>query len=88
LIESALQGDGIACATTRVENREDFVAMLEGGGVDLVFSDFAMPALLYTSGCVEDTLAQSDALETGIKFLAKPYSPALLARRMREVLDR
>jgi signal transduction histidine kinase len=44
LIQSTLESEGIACATTRVQTREDFVAVLEYGGIDLVFSDFTMPA--------------------------------------------
>jgi len=44
LIESILKDEGIACTITCVENRGDFVAALEHGGVDLVFSDFTLPA--------------------------------------------
>ncbi|HEY2330101.1 MAG TPA: response regulator [Verrucomicrobiae bacterium] len=44
LIQSALKTGGIACATTRVQNRADFVAALERGGIDLIFSDFSLPA--------------------------------------------
>jgi len=43
LIRAALETEGIACATTRVKTRVDFVAALEAGGVDLVLSDFSMP---------------------------------------------
>jgi signal transduction histidine kinase len=44
LVQSTLEAEGIACATTRVQNREDFVAALERGGIDLVLSDFSVPA--------------------------------------------
>jgi hypothetical protein len=44
LIQSILKDEGIACTITRVEKRGDFVAALEHGGVDLVFSDFSLPA--------------------------------------------
>jgi len=44
LIQSALKADGITCVTTCVQNRNDFVAALEGGGIDLVLSDFSLPA--------------------------------------------
>ena len=44
LVQSTLEAGGIACSTVRVESRDDFVAALEGGGVDLVLSDFALPA--------------------------------------------
>jgi signal transduction histidine kinase len=44
LVKSALESDGIACETTCVQNRDDFVAVLEHGGIDMIFSDFSMPA--------------------------------------------
>lgn len=44
LIQSSLEAGGLTCATTRVHNRDDFVAALERGGIDLILSDFALPA--------------------------------------------
>lgn len=44
LIQSLLEAEGFACAITRVQNRVEFVAALEGGGLDLILSDFSMPA--------------------------------------------
>jgi signal transduction histidine kinase len=44
LIQFALEEADVACAITRVENQHDFVATLEGGGIDLVLSDFSLPA--------------------------------------------
>jgi two-component system sensor histidine kinase UhpB len=44
LVQATLEAEGIACATTRVQNREDFVAALERGGIDLILSDFSVPA--------------------------------------------
>src|SRR5208282_3584023 len=44
LVDSTLKADGIACATTRVQSRDEFVAALEGGGVDLILSDCSLPA--------------------------------------------
>jgi signal transduction histidine kinase len=44
LVKSALEREGIACETTCVDNHDDFVAALEYGGIDMVFSDFSMPA--------------------------------------------
>jgi signal transduction histidine kinase len=44
LIQSTLQAGGIACSTTCVQNRADFVAALEHGGIDLILSDFSLPA--------------------------------------------
>jgi signal transduction histidine kinase len=44
LVQAALAADGITCATTCVSSRADFVAALEQGGIDLIFSDFTLPA--------------------------------------------
>ena len=44
LIQSTLEAGGITCASARVENHDDFVAALEHGGIDLIFSDFSLPA--------------------------------------------
>src|ERR1700733_10405868 len=44
LIQFALEADGIACVILRVLTRDDFVSALERGGVDLIFSDFDLPA--------------------------------------------
>jgi signal transduction histidine kinase len=43
LIQSTLEDGGVPCMITRVQNRIDFVAALEQGGVDMVFSDFSLP---------------------------------------------
>jgi two-component system, cell cycle sensor histidine kinase and response regulator CckA len=44
LVQATLQSEGIACETVRVESRDEFVAALEHGGIDLVLSDFSLPA--------------------------------------------
>lgn len=44
LIQSTLEAEGIACATTCVQTRDDFISALERGGIDLVLSDFSLPA--------------------------------------------
>ena len=48
-----------------------------------------MPGLrvLYVSGYTDDIIAQHGILEPGIEFMAKPYTPEALARRVRQVLD-
>lgn len=43
LVQAALEEEGITCETTCVKTRDDFVAALDAGGVDLVLSDFSMP---------------------------------------------
>jgi two-component system, cell cycle sensor histidine kinase and response regulator CckA len=44
LIQSTLKAEGIACATTCVQGRSDFMSALERGGIDLILSDFSLPA--------------------------------------------
>jgi phosphoserine phosphatase RsbU/P len=44
LVKSALQAGSLDSTATRVQNHDDFVAALEKGGVDLILSDFALPA--------------------------------------------
>jgi signal transduction histidine kinase len=43
IVQSALEAEGIACATTRVQSQDDFVAALERGGIDLILSDCTLP---------------------------------------------
>jgi signal transduction histidine kinase len=43
LVQSALKAGSIAGATTCVQSRAEFVAALEGGGIDLVLSDHSLP---------------------------------------------
>jgi signal transduction histidine kinase len=44
LVQSTLKLGGITCAVTCVQDRDEFVAALEYGGIDLVISDFTLPA--------------------------------------------
>ncbi len=43
--------------------------------------------VLFTSGYTADTIGRHGMLEAGVEFLAKPYSPVELARRVRQCLD-
>jgi two-component system, cell cycle sensor histidine kinase and response regulator CckA len=43
--------------------------------------------ILFTSGYTDDALGQHGVLEPGIVFLPKPYTPAALAHKVRELLD-
>jgi signal transduction histidine kinase/ActR/RegA family two-component response regulator len=43
--------------------------------------------VLFISGYTDDILASSGVLEDGASFLEKPFSPARLARKIREIMD-
>jgi two-component system cell cycle sensor histidine kinase/response regulator CckA len=44
--------------------------------------------VLYMSGYTYNVIAQDGTLEEGISFLQKPFTPQVLAQKVREVLDR
>jgi PAS domain S-box-containing protein len=43
--------------------------------------------VLYTSGYTDDATVQRDVIESGVAFIQKPFTPADLLRKVREVLD-
>jgi DNA-binding response OmpR family regulator len=44
--------------------------------------------ILFTSGYTDDAITQHGVLETGVDFLPKPYTPATLVLKVREMLDK
>ena len=43
--------------------------------------------VLFTSGYTDDAIVHHGVLQPGVAFLAKPYNPAMLAHKVREILD-
>ncbi|MFP4512839.1 MAG: ATP-binding protein [Acidimicrobiales bacterium] len=67
------------------------VVMPGGTGHDLaVAADEMLPglAVLYVSGYTENSVIRHGVPTAEVEFLAKPFAPAELARRVRRILDR
>ncbi len=43
--------------------------------------------ILFTSGYVDENILKRHGLQPGTAFLQKPFTPADLARKVREVID-
>jgi two-component system cell cycle sensor histidine kinase/response regulator CckA len=92
VFEAANGHDAIAAA----RDRGPFDLLLS----DVVLPDMRGPAVaegvhqhqpgcpvLYVSGYTEDAIGQDGEIAADVNFLAKPYTPAVLARTVRELLD-
>ncbi len=67
----------------------DVVMPLMGGKVMAEWLKTSDPDLkiLFTSGYTDDTITRHGVLATGVEFLSKPYTPATLSFKVREMLD-
>jgi two-component SAPR family response regulator len=43
--------------------------------------------VLFTSGYTDDALTNHGVFDPGIAFLPKPYTPDILSRKVRQMLD-
>jgi two-component system cell cycle sensor histidine kinase/response regulator CckA len=67
----------------------DVIMPLMGGKVMAEWLKVTYPDLkiLFTSGYTDDAIAKHGVLEPSVAFLSKPYTPATIARKVREMLD-
>jgi nitrogen-specific signal transduction histidine kinase/ActR/RegA family two-component response regulator len=68
----------------------DVIMPVMGGKemADWLQSTYPNLQILFTSGYIDETIAYHGTLEVGVEFLPKPYTPASLTRKVRELLDR
>jgi CheY-like chemotaxis protein/two-component sensor histidine kinase len=67
----------------------DVIMPLMGGKVMAEWLKATYPDLkiLFTSGYTDEAIADQGVLDPGVEFLPKPYTPAGLARKVRQLLD-
>jgi CheY-like chemotaxis protein len=67
----------------------DVIMPLMGGKVMAEWLKTAYPdvKILFTSGYMDDAVTQQGVFEREVEFMPKPYTPATLARKVREMLD-
>ncbi len=67
----------------------DVIMPLMGGKMMAEWLKTTYPQLkiLFTSGYTGETITNHGVLETGVEFLPKPYTPAALTHKVREMLD-
>jgi two-component system, cell cycle sensor histidine kinase and response regulator CckA len=67
----------------------DVIMPLMGGKAMAEWLKTTYPDLkiLFTSGYTHDAIARQGVSDARIEFLAKPYTPAMLAGKVREMLD-
>lgn len=67
----------------------DVIMPLMGGKVMAEWLKTTNPdiKILFTSGYTDDAIAHHGVIESDVSFLPKPYTPGILARRVREMID-
>jgi two-component system cell cycle sensor histidine kinase/response regulator CckA len=94
ILEAANGSEALDIAKQRNFNDVDLVftdvVMPQMGGKELADHIHAMrpeAKVLFTSGYTEDAIVHHGVLNNDVAFLHKPYTPNVLARKLREVLD-
>ena len=67
----------------------DVIMPVMGGKamVEWLITTYPDMKILFTSGYTDDAVTGWGMLKTGVAFMPKPYSPAALVRKVREMLD-
>ncbi len=67
----------------------DLIMPVVGGKVMAEWLKVTYPEIkvLFTSGYTDDTISHHGVLDAGVDFLHKPYTPATLTRKVRQMLD-
>lgn len=67
----------------------DVIMPLMGGKVMSEWLKVNYPdiKILFTSGYTDDAISHHGVLDAGVEFLPKPYTPATLTRKVRDLLD-
>ena len=95
LLEAANGDEAMKAARGRSVAQIDLlltdVVMPLMGGIELsgkVREIFPDAAVLYMSGYIDRNNIDRDGLDPGTAYLQKPFTPAILSRKVRNVLDR
>ncbi|MFQ6030090.1 MAG: ATP-binding protein, partial [Dehalococcoidia bacterium] len=78
------------CAGTKIHLLLTDMVMPQMGGMELASKLkelYPETKIIFTSGYTEEPMFQQGYLDPGIEFIQKPYVPAVLGRKVRDVLD-
>jgi two-component system, cell cycle sensor histidine kinase and response regulator CckA len=93
VVQAASGEDALAIARARHDSIDLLLTDVVMPGLngrqvaDLITSIHPQCRVLYTSGYTDDAIVRHGVLDDGIAFVAKPYTPLVLGRKVREVLD-
>src|SRR5262249_4487889 len=90
----ARDGDEAVQSFTAVEGKGELLitdvglARISGRQLaDLLLASQSQLKVLFISGYTDDAVVRHGLLQAGVAFLQKPFTPSVLARKVRQVLD-